>query len=256
MNKIISVAVPKGGVGKTTTVINLAASFAIAEKKTLVIDMDPAGACSISLGFNKDKIKGDILDIFSFTKKIENVIHKTDLEFLDFIPSNIDTYHSEQRIEKFTANELHIRNIIRSVTCDYEFIFIDCPPYLKGLTTIALASSDSVLIPVKAENFSIVALKKLFMHIDYIKKTVNPQLKIEGILLTMYEKNTKVSSLAYSMIEEHHKEYLFKTIIPKNTTITEATFQAKPAVLYKALSKGSQAYLNLATEILVRNNLI
>lgn len=253
MGKIIAVAVPKGGVGKTTTVVNLAASFAVAEKKTLIIDFDPAGACSISLGITKDKIDGDIFSVFSFAKSIQSVIIKTELPFLDFIPSNVNSYLLEQRLDRITNQENLIKNILHSEARNYDFIFIDCPPYLKGLTTNALTAADSVLIPVKAENFSLAALTKMVNHLEFVKKVFNPKLKIEGIFLTMYEKNTKVSEIALNVLKENFGQNLLHTIIPKNVAITEATFEGRPAVLYKAISKGSQAYLSLAEEIINNN---
>ncbi|MBZ0198611.1 MAG: ParA family protein, partial [Ignavibacteriaceae bacterium] len=253
MGKVIAVAVPKGGVGKTTTVVNLAASLAVAEKKTLIIDFDTSGACSIALGFTPDKIKGDILDLFSYTKSIDKVIHKTEIPFLDFIPSQVSTYQSEQRLEKLSANIMFIANVIRYEADSYDYIIIDCPPYLKGMTTNAMAVSDSLLIPIRAENFSLDALGKIMQHYEYVKRIYNSRLKIEGILFTMFEAHTKVSQLAMAQLMQNYGQYLFKITIPKNVTISESTFKGIPAVLYKAVSKGSQAYLNLALEIMKKS---
>ncbi|MFA6979784.1 MAG: ParA family protein [Ignavibacteriaceae bacterium] len=253
MGKVIAVAVPKGGVGKTTSVINIAASLAVAEKKTLIIDFDPSGACSIALGFTPEKINGDIFDVFSYTKTVDKVIHKTDIPFLDFIPSLVPSYQSEQRLEKLSANIMFISNVVRAQAETYDYVLIDCPPYLKGMTTNALAVSDSLLIPIRAENFSLDALRKILRHVDFIKQMYNHRLKIEGIFFTMFEPHTKVSILAMAELAENFNGHLLKTMIPKNVTISESAFKGIPAVLYKALSKGSQAYLNLAIEIMSKN---
>ncbi|MDP3148362.1 MAG: ParA family protein [Ignavibacteria bacterium] len=253
MGKIIAVAVPKGGVGKTTSVINIAASLAVAEKKTLIIDFDASGACSIALGFSPEKISGDIFDVFSYSKSIDKVIHKTDIPFLDFIPALVPSYQSEQRLEKLSSNIMFIANVIRTLADTYDYIIIDCPPYLKGMTTNALAVSDSLLIPIRAENFSLDALRKILRHVEYIKQTYNHRLKIEGIFFTMFEAHTKVSIMAMQDLQENFNGHLLKTVIPKNVTISESAFKGIPAVLYRALSKGSQAYLNLATEIMSKN---
>jgi len=250
MGKVIAVAVPKGGVGKTTSVVNLGASLAVAEKKTLIIDFDSSGACSIALGFTTDKIKGDIFDVFSYAKSIENVIHTTDIPFLDFIPALVPSYQSEQRLEKLSSNIMFIANVIRAQAETYEYILIDCPPYLKGMTTNAMAVADSLLIPIRAENFSLDALSKMMRHFEFVKQMYNQRLKIEGIFFTMFESHTKVSLLAMNELLENYKGYLLKTMIPKNVTISESTFKGIPAVLFKAISKGSQAYLNLALEIM------
>jgi chromosome partitioning protein len=250
MGKIIAVAVPKGGVGKTTTAINLAASLAVAEKKTIIIDFDSSGACSIALGFTPDKITGDIFQVLSLAKSIEKVIHHTTIPLLDFIPACVTTYTLEQRLDKLSNNMMFIVNTIRSIEMRYDYIIIDCPPFIRGMTTNALAAADSILIPMRAETFSLHALGKMLDHIEYVRKAFNPMLKIEGIFFTMYEPKTKVSAIAMAELETNYKQYLLRTIIPKNVAITEATFHGIPVVLYNAVSKGAQAYLGLAAEIM------
>ncbi len=253
MRKIIAVAVPKGGAGKTTTAVNLAASLAVAEKKTLLIDFDPSGACSIYLGFNLGDSEGDIFDVFTFTKHISKVIHKTDLPNLDFIPTNISSIQKEERLARLTNNPYLFTNILNhDELLGYEFIIIDCPPYIKGLTTIALTAAKSILVPVKAGQISLVALKKMFEHIKWIKSGVNKNLAIEGILLTMYEPNTKAWNLTKEELQNKFGDYIFKTVIPKNVSMPESEFFGKPAVLFNATSKGSLAYLALAQEIISR----
>jgi chromosome partitioning protein len=250
MSKIIAVAVPKGGIGKTTSVINIASCFAIAERKTLIIDFDPSGSCMISLGMNGSEIKGSIFDVFNFRKRFEDVIHKTELEHLDFIPFYIQSFQNEQRLEKLSTHELLLNNILQSETKKYDFTFIDCPPYLTGLTNIALSLADSVLIPVKADNYSIIALSKILNHIQFVRQKYNPKLKIDGIFLTMFESRTSIANEVLKFLQNHYPDYLLTTTIPKNVTISEATFKGRPAVLHNAISQGSQAYLSLATELL------
>ncbi|MFO7445266.1 MAG: ParA family protein [Ignavibacteriaceae bacterium] len=253
MRKIIAVAVPKGGVGKTTTAVNLAASFAIAEKKTLLIDFDPAGACAISLGYDNGQIKADIFDVFSFSKSISQVIYKTDLENLDFIPTKIENVMAEERMGRITGNSLLFKHILEQlVLTSYDFVIIDCPPYLKGLTTIAMMASDSVIIPVKAGQFSISSLKKMMDYMLHLR-TMNDKLKVEGILFTMYEPRTNAWVITERELRRDYAGYIFNTTIPKSTSLTESEFYGKPAVLVKAKTRGALAYLSLADEILNKN---
>jgi chromosome partitioning protein len=255
MRKIIAIAVGKGGVGKTTTAINLSACLAAAEKKTLLIDFDPAGSCTGFLNYQHESTESGIFKVFSFAKSIMQVINKTDLEFLDFIPSDISTPDIEERLIRLTSYVYLFKNILNSPELlSYEYIIIDCPPSLKGLTSIALTTADAVLIPIKAGDFSILALKKMFDFYYWIKSHYNSQLKIEGILRTMYEADTKAWAMTNEELFKSYGSYLFETVIPKNTTITEAEFFHKPAILYNLKAHGAQAYLNLTNEILLKNS--
>jgi len=255
VTKKIAIAVPKGGVGKTTTAVNLAAALAIAEKKTLLIDFDPSGACSVSLGFENGKLKGDIFQVISFIKYIDSVIHPTDLPTLDFIPCSINSGEIEERINRLTRNIHLFENILNQYALGkYDYIIIDCPPYLKGLTTIALTAADSVLIPIRAGQFSISALKKMYDHITWVKENLNKKLSVEGILLTMFEFNTKAWGLTKQALFGNFGHDLLQTVIPKSTTITEAEFYGKPTMLFNVRSSGSVAYLQLANELMNKSS--
>lgn len=255
MSKIISVCIPKGGVGKTTTAVNLAASLAVAEKKTLLIDVDPYGASAIALGFTSDKIRAGLAEIFAFTHSLKSAIHKTDLEYLDFVPSNIYSITMHDKFIKYAENRLILKNAIAIILQDYDYIIIDCPPVLKGISTNALVASDSILIPIKSGHFSLEAVDTLFKYFEHIKEIANPNLNIEGIILTMYEKDSKVTKISERELKIKYSKYLLNTVIPNTSLLNESTFYGKPLCLFKIDSEGAIAYLNLASEIL-KNNII
>ena len=241
MGKIIAIAIPKGGVGKSTTAINLGASLAAADKRVLIVDLDPMGTCAFALGMGPAEMKGSVFDIFNFTKSVNDVIHTTKIANLDLIPSRIDEYLKEERLNRLAENKMLLRYVLRGLIFNYDFILIDCPPYLRGLTTCALIAADSAIVPMIAETLSLNALKKMFEHIEWI-------------LLNMFEPRIKISKIVLDELTKNHQALLFRTVIPKNTTLTEATYSKTPALHYDASSKGSTAFLELAAELLDKSN--
>jgi chromosome partitioning protein len=252
MPRIIAVALPKGGVGKTTTAVNLAASLAVAEKRTLLIDMDSFGASGLSLGFTEGTTRVGMFEVFNFVAGLNNAIHKTELSYLDFVPANVHSIQTEERFMRLADNRAILKNALRAVSKEYDFIIIDCPPFLRGLSTNALTAADAVLMPVKSGHFSLDAVDKLFKYMEWIKEVANKSIEVEGILLTMHEPNTRVTDITVRELHAKYHRYMFETIIPKNTVLSEASFYGKPAILYSVNSRGSAAYLALAREIIAR----
>ncbi len=253
MARIIAVALPKGGVGKTTTAVNLAASLAVAEHRTLLIDMDTFGASGLSLGFTEGAIKAGLYEVFNFISALQSAIHTTELRHLDFVPSNVQTIQMEERILRLADNRSILRNALRGIAQNYEYVVLDCPPVLRGMCANALNAADSVLIPVKSGHFSLDAVDKLFRYVEWMREVANRDLQVEGILLTMYESNTRVTDITVRELQAKYRRHMLQTTIPKNTALSEASFYGKPAVLFNANSKGAAAYLALAQEIIDRN---
>jgi chromosome partitioning protein len=253
MARIIAVALPKGGVGKTTTAVNLAAGFALAGHRTLLIDMDTFGASALALGFTEGTIRAGLYEVFNFIAGIQTAIHRTELEHLDFIPSNVQNLQMEDRMTRVADNRAVLRNALRGVASQYTYIVLDCPPVLRGLCANALHAADSVLIPVRAGHFALDAVDRLFKYIDYVREVGNKALDVEGILLTMHEPNTKVADISVRELEGKYQKYLLSTSIPRNSALSEASFYGKPAVTYNSTSRGSVAYLSLARDIAARH---
>ncbi len=255
MGKIISIAIPKGGVGKTTTAINLSLALSKRKKKVLLIDVDPSGQCLSSFDIDKELPKGNIFDVFTSSKKLTEVIYKTEYENLDCIPMRRATYQSELRLANLAEKSMNLKFEIRSIAVNYDFVFIDCPPSLTGTTSNILNISDSVLIPLKASKYSLDELERILSFIDNIKKTANSALVIEGIVLTIDEPKTKISHQVKKELLIKYPNMVFGTTIPKTVKVEEASFDKTPIIIYDADSVCSKAYLKLADEIILRNEM-
>jgi chromosome partitioning protein len=256
MGKTIAVALPKGGVGKTTTAVNLAASFAVAEKRVLLMDLDTSGAAGLSLGFNDACRQPGVFDIFGYTRSIDQCRKRTSLPLLDFIPMNPLTPIDEERLNRMSDNKMLLYHLLQPLKEHYHYIILDCPPYSRGLMTAALVAADSVLIPAKSGHLSLEAIDKLYEYLDWIRRFTNRPVRTEGIVRTMFEPNTRVGSLTDDDLKQKYDGYILKTIIPKNSTLSESSYHGKPAILYRANSKGSLAYLELAREIMSNERVI
>lgn len=253
MAHIIAVALPKGGVGKTTTAVNLAASLAVAEQRTLLIDMDTFGASGLSLGFTEGTIRAGLFEVFNFVTGIQNAIHKTELKHLDFIPSNVQSLQMEDRMMRVADNRAILRNALRGIAQQYDYVILDCPPFLRGLSANALTASDSVLIPVKSGHFALDAVDRLFKYLDWVREVAHKAIEVEGILITMHEPHTRVTDITIRELTGKYRKHMFQTSIPRNTVLSEASFYGKPAILYNINSRGSTAYLSLAREIMAKH---
>ena len=254
MGKVISIANQKGGVGKTTTSINLAASLAALEFKTLLIDADPQANTTSGLGINQSQIKKTVYECM-INKNIEtDNILKTDIEYLHLLPSDIDLVGAEVEMVDIEERDLRMKYFIDKIKNNYDFIIIDCSPSLGIVTVNALVSSDSVIIPVQCEYFALEGLGKLLETIKLIQNDLNKNLNIEGILMSMYDVRLRLSNQVVEEVQTHFKTLVFNTIIPRNVKLSEAPSFGIPAISYDASCKGSISYLNLAKEVIDKNN--
>ena len=250
MAKVICITNQKGGVGKTTTAVNLSASIAVAEKRVLLIDIDPQGNSTSGIGFSKEQSNGTIYQALLKGSGLREMIQKTSLVYLDLVTSNTDLIGAEVELIQEKDRERKLAHLIKEVESDYDYIFIDCPPSLGLLTINSLTAAHSVLIPLQCEYYALEGLGQLLKTIRLIKQSLNPRLEIEGILLTMFDIRNNLSHQVAEEVRNHFKEKVFKTVIPRNVRLSEAPSHGKPILLYDIHSKGAESYLNLASEIM------
>lgn len=253
MGKIIALANQKGGVGKTTTSMNLAASLATYEKKVLLIDADPQANASSGLGVNVQQVDCSIYECLINKTDIREAIYTTDIEGLDIVPSHIDLVGAEIEMLNLDNREKILKNILSIVKDQYDYILIDCSPSLGLITVNALTAADSVIIPVQCEYFALEGISKLLNTIKIIKKKLNPILEIEGFLLTMYDSRLRLANQIYDEMKKHFQELVFKTVIQRNVKLSEAPSHGLPVILYDAESTGAKNHLALAQEIINKN---
>ncbi len=253
MGKIIALANQKGGVGKTTTTINLGASLATLEKSVLIVDADPQANASSGLGVDIKEVDCSLYECIINKADVRDAIYTTDITGLDIIPSHIDLVGAEIEMLNLDNREKVIKNILDPIRDDYDYILIDCSPSLGLITVNALTASDSVIIPVQCEYFALEGISKLLNTIKIIKSKLNPKLEIEGFLLTMYDSRLRLANQIYDEVKRHFQELVFKTVIQRNVKLSESPSHGLPVILYDADSSGAKNHLNLAKEIISKN---
>ena len=254
MAKIISFSNQKGGVGKTSTCVNMAAAVAMKGKKVLLADIDPQGNATTGLSFSKGELERSIYDVLVEEMPVKDAVLKTSIENLDILPSNIDLAGAEVELVYLPQREKRLAAAFRDIADDYDYVMIDCPPSLGLLTINALSASNSIIIPIQSEYYAMEGLSQLLNTVKLVNKHLNPELKIEGVVVTMYDGRALISKQINAEIHKFFGKRMFDTVIPRNIRISEAPSHGKPVMLHDPRSSGAKAYIALADEFISREN--
>ena len=253
MSRVIAIANQKGGVGKTTTAINLAAALAEAGQKVLAIDFDPQGNLSSGIGIEKESIKNSVYDLLINGTNCYSVLQSTDIKNLDILPTNVNLAGAEIELQDEENRDTKLKEKVDAIKSEYDFIIIDCPPSLSLLTINALTAADSVLIPIQCEYYALEGLGQMVKTINLIRKRLNKKLTVEGVVFTMYDARTNLSQQVVESVKETLDEYIYNAIIPRNVRLAEAPSYGQPITEYDTRSSGAESYRMLAAEVISRN---